>query len=67
MGTLGFDSFMLRAQAPGAQVEVPGLAVDIDGRGVNIGRPAPVGMALGMADVMTEKRCFTAQIALQFT
>jgi hypothetical protein len=67
MGNLGFRSLMLGTQAPGAQVKVPSLAVDIDGRGVNIGRPAPVGVALGMADVMTEKRCFTAQIALQFT
>ena len=54
-------------QAAGAQVEVPGLAVDIDSRGVNIGRPAPVGMALGVADIMAEKRGFAAQITLQLT
>jgi hypothetical protein len=64
--TLGFFGFMLRAQAAGAQVEVPGLAIDIYGCGVNIGRPASVGTALGMADMMTEKRGFPAQIALQF-
>jgi hypothetical protein len=62
----GFSGFMLRAQAAGAQVEVPRLAVDIHGSGVNIGRPAPVGVALGVADMMAEKRRFTAQIALQF-
>jgi hypothetical protein len=51
---------MLRAQAPGAQVKVTGFAVDIYSSGVYIGDPPPVGMALGMADVMAEKRCFTA-------
>jgi hypothetical protein len=58
---------VLRTQAPSAQVEVPGLAIDIDGRGVDIGRPAPVGVAFGMAYIMAKKRRFAAQIALQFT
>jgi hypothetical protein len=57
---LNFGRLMLRAQAPGAQVEMPGFAVDIYRGGVYIGDPTPVGMALGVADVMTEKRCFTA-------
>jgi hypothetical protein len=57
---LCFDGLMLRAQAPGAQVKVTGFAVDIYSSGVYIGDPPPVGMALGMADVMAEKRCFTA-------
>jgi hypothetical protein len=58
---------MLVAQAPGAQVEMFYLAVDINGSRVYIRRPAAVGMTLGMADIMTELRCFTAQIALQFS
>jgi len=57
---LNFDRFVLRAQAPGTQVKVTGFAVDIYRCGVHIGDPAPVGMALGVADVMTEKRRFTA-------
>jgi hypothetical protein len=57
---LGFSSFVLRAQATGAQIEVPGFAINIYGSGVNIGRPATVGVTLGMANMMTEKRCFTA-------
>jgi hypothetical protein len=63
---LGFGRLVLGAQAPGAQVEVPGLAVDIDRGGVDIGDPATIGMPLGMTDVMAEKRDLTAQIALQF-
>jgi hypothetical protein len=57
---LNFDRFVLRAQAPGTKVEVTGFAVDIYRSGVYIGGPAPVGMAFGVADVMTEKRRFTA-------
>jgi hypothetical protein len=57
---LGFSGLVLRAQAPGAQVEVPGLAVDIYRSGMNVGRPAPVGVALGVTDVMAEKRRFAA-------
>jgi len=62
---LSFTGFILRAQAPGAQVEVPGFPFDIDGSGMDIGRPAPVGVALGVADIMAEKRRFTAYIAFQ--
>jgi len=57
---LGFSGLVLRAQAAGAEVEVPGFAVDVDGGGVDIGDPAAVGMALGMADVLTEKRGLAA-------
>jgi hypothetical protein len=57
---LNFDRFVLRAQASGAQVKVTGFAVDIYRDGVYIGDPAPVGMALGVADIVTEKRRFTA-------
>jgi len=59
--------FVLRPQTPGAQVQVLHLAVDEDRGGVNIGRPVAVGVALGMADVMTVLRRFAADIALQFS
>jgi hypothetical protein len=36
------------------------LPVDKNGGGMNIGSPAPVGMAFGVADVMTELRDFIA-------
>jgi hypothetical protein len=55
------------AQAPGAQVEPLGAAVNGDRGRVNIGRPAPVGMALGVADIMTEKRGFPAYVALHLS
>jgi hypothetical protein len=55
---LGFSHFILRAQAPGAKVKVLHLAIDEDSSGVNIGYPAPVGMAFGVADIMTELRYF---------
>jgi hypothetical protein len=57
---LNFGCFVLRTEAPGAQVNVTGLAVDIYRGGVYIGDPAPIRMTLGVADVMTEKRRFTA-------
>ena len=47
---------MLGAQASGAQVEAFWLAIYDDGSWMNIGQPAAVSMALGMADVMTELR-----------
>ncbi len=47
---------MLRAQAPGAQVEPFRLSLDGDGGRVNIRQPAAVGVALGVADVMTKLR-----------
>jgi hypothetical protein len=45
---------MLTAQAPGTQVKPFWLAVYYDGSGMNIGHPAAVGVALGVADIMTE-------------
>jgi hypothetical protein len=57
---------MLGTQAPRAQVEALLLPVDSECNRMYIGNPAPVGPALGMADIMTKKRRFTAQIALQF-
>ena len=51
---------VLGAQAARAQVEAFGLPVNDDGGGMNIRCPAAVGMPLGVADVMTEKRCFSA-------
>jgi hypothetical protein len=58
------QGFILRPHAAGAEVEVPGFPVDVNSGGVNIGGPAPVGMAFGMADVMAEKRRFSANITL---
>lgn len=57
---------MLGTQAPRAQVETLFLPVDNERSRMYVGSPAPVGPALGMADVVTKKRRFTAQIALQF-
>jgi hypothetical protein len=51
--------FILGAQAPGTQVELFRLAVDHDGSGVDIGIEPAIGMALGMADILTEHRTFT--------
>ena len=45
---------MLTAQAPGAQVKAFLLTVNFDSGGMNIGHPAAVGVALGVADIMTE-------------
>ena len=45
---------MLAAQAARAKVEVLKFPVNGDGGGVYIGRPAAVGMALGMADIVPE-------------
>jgi hypothetical protein len=63
---LSRTGFVLRTQAAGAQVEMSGFAGNVNSGGVDIGCPAPVGVALGVTHVMTEKRGFTAQIALQF-
>jgi hypothetical protein len=59
-GLLDFGCFVLGAQAPGAHVKVLHLAIDEDAGGVDISYPTPIGMAFGMADIMTELRCFTA-------
>jgi hypothetical protein len=55
-----FDNLVLVAQASGAQVEPFWLAVYHDGDRVDIGHPAAVGVPLGVADIMTELRSFSA-------
>ena len=67
MSGLFNSGFILIAQAAGAEVKLLRLAVNHDGSGMDIGRPAPVGMALGMADVRTVNGSFPANIALQFS
>jgi hypothetical protein len=62
----GFGYLMLGAQAAGAEVEPFRLTVNGEGDGVNIGGPLSVGAALGVTYVMTELRCFSAYVALQF-
>jgi hypothetical protein len=56
---------VLGAQASGAEVHPFRLTVYGDGDGVDIGRPLPIGVALGVAYIMTEHRRFAAYIALQ--
>jgi hypothetical protein len=62
----GFGDLMLGTQATGANVDVFSFAVDVDSGRVDIGRPAPVGATFGVANMMAELRCFTANITLQF-
>jgi hypothetical protein len=47
---------MLVPEAPGAQVKPFRLSVNNDGSGVNVGYPAPIGVAFGMTDIMTKLR-----------
>ena len=51
---------MLGTQAPGAQFELLCLTVYINSSGMDIRRPAAVGVALGVTDIMAEQRCFPA-------
>jgi hypothetical protein len=51
---------MLTAQAPGAKVKTFWLAVNNNRGGMDIGHPAAVGVALGVADIMTELWRFAA-------
>ena len=51
-----FDHLVLGAKTPGAKINAFGLALNEDGGWVNIRYPAPVGMALGMTNIMTELR-----------
>jgi hypothetical protein len=64
---LSFKGFVLGAQAARADFHVLGCAVNQDGGGMNISRPVAVGVALGVADVMTVKRGLAANIALHST
>ena len=59
-GLFSFGDLMPGAQASGAQVEPFWLAINRNSGRVNIRQPEAVGVALGVADVMTELRCFTA-------
>ncbi len=58
-GRLDFGHFMLCAQTPGAEIEMPGLAIHDDSGRVDIGHPAPLGMALGVADIRTKTGLFS--------
>ena len=59
-GGLDFGRFILGAEAPGAQVKVLRPAIDKNAGGMDISYPAPVGMAFGVADIMTILRYFAA-------
>jgi hypothetical protein len=61
------SSFILVAEAAGAEVELFRFAFNQEGSGVYVSQPAPVGMPFGMADIGAIDRGFTANIALQFT
>ena len=56
---------MLRTEAPRTKIQALFLSINRDGGRVDVRCPAPVGPALGMAYIMTKKRRFPAQIALQ--
>jgi hypothetical protein len=56
---------MLVAQAAGAEVHLPGLALDGYGHRVYIGQPVAVGTPFRVANVMTELGRFATDIALQ--
>jgi hypothetical protein len=49
-----FSNLVLVTQASGAQVKPFGLTIDDNGGWMNIRHPAPIGLALGMTDIMTE-------------
>ena len=51
-----FRDLMLTAQTPSAKVKPFRLTVDNYGGGMDIGHPAPVGVALGVTDIMAELR-----------
>ncbi len=56
-------SFVSGPDAPGAQVESNGGPVDVKRRWLNVGKPCPPGMLLGMADPVAEAQRFSAHIA----
>ncbi len=56
---------MLTAQASGAQIEMFGLTINNNGSRVNVRHPVALGVALGVADIITILRRFSADIALQ--
>ena len=48
--------------APGTQVEPDSCPVDVKRRWLNIGKPCPPGMLLGMADPVAEAQRFSADV-----
>ena len=65
MGWLFGSNFILGSQAAGADLDLFHFAINHDGCCMDIGIEPPVGMAFGMANILTEHRCFTANFALQ--
>jgi hypothetical protein len=61
---LGSD-LVLGADTAGAEVQLPRLASDHYGRRMDVGRQAAIGMVLGMADILAENGCLTADVTLQ--
>ena len=57
---------MLGTQASGAQVEPLCLTSYNDSSRVDIRHPATIGMALGVAYIVTKLRRFATQITLQY-
>ena len=57
---------MLRAQASGTQVKAFGLTINNNGSRMDVRHPTTIGSAFGMAYVMAELRCLTAQVTLQY-
>ena len=51
------------SDAPGTQVEPDCNTVDIKRRRLNVWKPRPPGMLLGMADPVAEAQRFSAHIA----
>ena len=62
----GNRCLIIGTQAAGAQFKPLGLTFDNDRGLVNIRHPASLGMALGVADIISVKRSLTANLALQF-
>jgi hypothetical protein len=57
-----FGRLLLGTDTAGAEIEPFGHTVDFEGDRMNIRCPAPVGMALGMADIMPKLGRFAADI-----
>ena len=59
------SGLIVGAEAPRAQVDPLHLAVDGNPDGMDVGRPAAVGMPLGVTHVMPELRRFSTYFTLQ--
>jgi len=53
---------MLVTEAPGAQVKPFRLSVYNDGSGMNVGYPLPIGVAFGVADIVSKLGCLTTYV-----